>query len=292
MFAPESPQVTVGYQSDDFEWIEVLNNGSTPIDFEATNFVLDDAAGSKLTTANVNEGTLPVGGVGVLFNAEKISSEQMQAMWGEGNYIPVERWPGLNNSGPETIGIWESYGSYSGESANPRSFGNAVAAVTYHTQVNQGWPTTSEGNSIWLSDLSGNPNDGANWIRADDGDALSENASPIFEPAIDHPGDDIGSPGYVPGVVVTLPGDYNGDNAVDAADYVQWRTGDGSPNGYNIWRANFGRTAASGNGLMEVRVPEPATKLVTLVMGLAWLALRPCRVSKLKTGPRGGPAIG
>lgn len=67
-----------------------------------------------------------------------------------------------------------------------------------------------------------------------------------------------------------LAGDYNNDGAVNAADYVVWRNGD-SPDdtqaGYNLWRANFGRTAASGSaaGSASAAVPEPST-LVLLAL--------------------------
>jgi hypothetical protein len=64
-----------------------------------------------------------------------------------------------------------------------------------------------------------------------------------------------------------LPGDYNDDNAVDAADYTVWRDalGDGAPrysgpdgsgNGiiddddYLVWKANFGHTVAPGAGAL------------------------------------------
>ncbi|MEX0643417.1 MAG: lamin tail domain-containing protein [Pirellulales bacterium] len=276
MFAPKSPQVTSGYQSSDFEWIEVFNNRPTPIDFAATNFVLDDVVGNILTSANVKVGVLPAGEVGILFNGAKISTEQMEQMWGAGNYIPVEHWPGLNNSGPETIGIWDSYNAYFMESANPRSFVQAVAAVTYRTQSGQGWPTTSVGNSIWLSNLSGDPNDGSNWTRADaseEFDMLSHYALPISQLAIDHPGGDVGSPGHVPGVVATLAGDYNGNGVVDAADYVWWRENDGTTGGYNTWRANYGRTLASGSAVENGSVPEPAS-VVLLIMAIGWLGQR------------------
>jgi probable HAF family extracellular repeat protein len=46
-----------------------------------------------------------------------------------------------------------------------------------------------------------------------------------------------------------LPGDYNSNGSVDAADYVVWRTGLESTytqNDYNVWRAHFGLTAGSG----------------------------------------------
>jgi hypothetical protein len=44
----------------------------------------------------------------------------------------------------------------------------------------------------------------------------------------------------------TVPGDYNQNGTVDAADYVVWRKNDGTPAGYDTWRANFGATTATG----------------------------------------------
>jgi formylglycine-generating enzyme required for sulfatase activity len=62
-----------------------------------------------------------------------------------------------------------------------------------------------------------------------------------------------------------IPGDYNGNNIVDAQDYVLWRkspgTYGGDPAGYNAWRAHFGQTPASGTsamGLTPSSVPEPS----------------------------------
>ena len=47
-------------------------------------------------------------------------------------------------------------------------------------------------------------------------------------------------------MTLVLPGDFNGDGIVDAADYVIWRKNDGSQVGYDMWRSHFGQTA-SGN---------------------------------------------
>jgi hypothetical protein len=69
---------------------------------------------------------------------------------------------------------------------------------------------------------------------------------------------------------VGLPGDFNQDGAVDAADYVVWRKGVGvepTDDNYNLWRENFGRTAAGGGGISSV--PEPATLLSLAIAGLA-----------------------
>lgn len=84
-----------------------------------------------------------------------------------------------------------------------------------------------------------------------------------------------------------LPGDFNDDGAVDAADYVVWRkslddpsedalngNGDGM-NGvdigdYNLWSQQFG---AAGGGSGGSAVPEPTTMLL-LAMSVAAIFIR------------------
>jgi hypothetical protein len=76
-----------------------------------------------------------------------------------------------------------------------------------------------------------------------------------------------------------VPGDYNGNNVVDAADYVIWRKNLGTtttlPNDetpgnvtqedYGVWRANFGQTASAGASLASgAAVPEPHALLLAL----------------------------
>ena len=72
----------------------------------------------------------------------------------------------------------------------------------------------------------------------------------------------------------TPPGDFNGDNVVDASDYVVWRRADGTPENYETWRSNFGATAGNGNGSAlgtpsQPAVPEPAGAILLL----SWAAL-------------------
>ncbi len=72
-----------------------------------------------------------------------------------------------------------------------------------------------------------------------------------------------------------IPGDYNADGTVDAADYVVWRKDPGAfggdPDGYNTWRTNFGRTSGAGSALGATAVPEPTSSLLAIltVGGLA-----------------------
>jgi hypothetical protein len=74
-----------------------------------------------------------------------------------------------------------------------------------------------------------------------------------------------------------LPGDYNGDGAVGAADYVVWRDGMGTnynANDYTVWRAHFGQSTAEAASTMPA-VPEPAT-VATIFAGFCtvWIGRR------------------
>jgi hypothetical protein len=76
-----------------------------------------------------------------------------------------------------------------------------------------------------------------------------------------------------------LPGDYNGDGSVDAADYVVWRKDPdafgGDPGGYNTWRMNFDAPDGAGSGLAAGGVPEPAALLLAVIaMAMSALARR------------------
>ncbi len=97
-----------------------------------------------------------------------------------------------------------------------------------------------------------------------------------------------------PDLGTNLPGDFNGDNVVDAADYTVWRDNLGAPteaafaigtgtgaggisaDDYNLWRNNFGSSLAAtlvASGASAV--PEPSSwLLITSVSGVALFAIR------------------
>jgi probable HAF family extracellular repeat protein len=83
----------------------------------------------------------------------------------------------------------------------------------------------------------------------------------------------------VSSVGFSMPGDYNRDGAVDAADYVAWRKSPnnfgGDPDGYNTWRSNFGRTSGSGLAASENPVPEPGSLALLTLAVPALLRRRP-----------------
>lgn len=73
-----------------------------------------------------------------------------------------------------------------------------------------------------------------------------------------------------------LPGDYNLNGVVDAADYVVWRNGLGTTytqNDYVVWRSHFGQTAGSGAVSNATPVPEP-TSVALLFMACCLAATR------------------
>jgi hypothetical protein len=267
----------------DWEWVEIFNNSGATIDFGSTGYVFDDDDDGSLTAANITSGTIAQGANGVLFNASASGStlENMRAAWGAGvNFIPVTTWTDLTNSG-DTIAIWSSLAAYQAEAQSTtsprRTTANAAIAVTYDNSAAAGWPANNGSGSIFMANLTSNPATPASWTRS--GNTNSFGPQQVSAEVIDHPGGDVGSPGFAPGVVATLNGDYNGNGVVDGADYVLWRhamqTGgalarDTTPESvstadYQLWRANFGQTGGAGGALDGASVPEPAGRVMGVI---------------------------
>jgi hypothetical protein len=88
-------------------------------------------------------------------------------------------------------------------------------------------------------------------------------------------------------LVVILPGDYNGDGAVNAADYTVWRNTLGSTTDlradgnrdriigredYEIWKAYYGEVLTAEVSDQH-SVPEPST----IMLSVLWLLMFNCR---------------
>jgi hypothetical protein len=83
---------------------------------------------------------------------------------------------------------------------------------------------------------------------------------------------------------LALPGDYNGDGVVNAADYVVWRNtlgqsganlgADGNGDGiinladFNLWKANFGKLSGATSALYA-SVPEPRANMLLSIGALS-----------------------
>jgi hypothetical protein len=104
--------------------------------------------------------------------------------------------------------------------------------------------------------------------KNNDGDALDVGETVVFADGISAPVDIVALP-------IGLPGDFNLDGAVNAADYVVWVKGvvPSTPANYNLWRTNFGRTTGGGHSAitdpnLRGAVPEPSI-VVLVCLGIA-----------------------
>jgi hypothetical protein len=67
-----------------------------------------------------------------------------------------------------------------------------------------------------------------------------------------------------------LPGDFNHDDRVDAADYVIWRNNAGTAQDYQLWRGGFGATiSGSASAVGAATAPEPGALLLTSAAAIA-----------------------
>ncbi|MGC8203478.1 ExeM/NucH family extracellular endonuclease [Aliiroseovarius sp. PTFE2010] len=175
------------------EWVELYNAGASDVDL--TGFVIDDINGTAHSGANIAGGVIAAGETAVLFNADSSSAATFAAQWGEGvTLIAVTNWSAmsLNNSG-DTVSVWSSFDAYDGDHA---THANAIATVAYDDSGD--WPADDGSGSIYLTDLTADPNDGANWALSSDGAA-----TPAGDTYVSTEGD-VGSPGgmFAPAVVL------------------------------------------------------------------------------------------
>lgn len=95
---------------------------------------------------------------------------------------------------------------------------------------------------------------------------------------------------FTTGIAVALPGDYNNDHLVDAADYVVWRDnlntttvlpndktpGTVSSGDYDVWKSHFGQSSPAAGSGETPAIPEPTSLWLALVMsaGCNWFCQR------------------
>ncbi len=274
-----NPASTTG--SKEWEWIELHNSGPT-INFASTPHWLDDDDGSDLGEANVRTGRIESGGTAVLFNADAVELSQLTEAWDRPgqpaiNWIAVDDWPSLANGG-DLIGLWSNGRDYSFDRRGDEgSIFNAAAGVVYDDSGS--WPREADGQSIWLTNLGAIPADPSAWEESNGAyaDPAAYKSAEVGgnSDEVDNAGGDLGSPGYVhPGLFAPLPGDYNGDGLVNAADYTLWRDGEPLPAetatagvtdaaDYLVWTRHYRGTATEAASAASV--PEPST-LIGLVV--------------------------
>ncbi len=175
------------------EWVEIANVGNAPIDIK--DWRLDDEDRFDWGKFSC---TLAPGGAVVLCNADFVTEEEFRAAWlptpaEEGSVadpasacqVIAVKWGGLANTpGPDNEIL---------KLLNDK--GDTVCEVKQQGQ----WPDCSrpDGSSIYLIDLAAtNLSDGKIWKRSDNGvaGAHANSKSEIYG------GNDVGSPGTVPGL--------------------------------------------------------------------------------------------
>lgn len=265
--------------SKEWEWIEVFNNGSA-IDFAATPHWLDDDDGADLEGPNLTTGGVGAGEAAVFFNASAATLEQMRAAWDQPgsepiNWIGVEAWPALNNDG-DRFGFWDRAADYARDRlGDDATIANATVGLEY--DEDDGWPLSIDGDAIRLENLGSQTGNPTAWLRARGpfGDPDAYRASEVFAPGgvLDSAGGDHGSPGIIwQDITSPLPGDYNRDGRVDAADYTLWRDGEPLPTETTtagvtdaadlaVWQDWYGTTEVAP----ATAVPEPSVLALGLI---------------------------
>ncbi|UCH49647.1 MAG: DUF4347 domain-containing protein, partial [Betaproteobacteria bacterium] len=217
MFNPDSGEPA-------WEWIEVYNPTNATIDL--AGYVLDDINSLAHTAANIAAGSVDPGTTAVLFNADAITAADFEAAWTAGiNLIAVSGWSELqlNNDG-DTVSLWASFADYSGDH---QTHANALVSVTYDDVAP--WPVPDGASSIYLTDLSADPANAANWALSTVGTPtpLGDTAY-LSSLAAGNSGADVGSPGdggTAPTLTYSISGNVNPDADANAAFAIDPHTG-------------------------------------------------------------------
>ncbi|HVT26955.1 MAG TPA: SUMF1/EgtB/PvdO family nonheme iron enzyme [Lacipirellulaceae bacterium] len=163
-----------------------------------------------------------------------------------------------------------------------------LTSVGAYTSSESTYGTFDQGGNIWeWTETTGSPTS-TRIVRggAFDTDSSTLNAASRTNKSAAFGNFDIGFRLATIPIPTGVPGDYNADNVVDAADYILWRENlnqsvtlpnDSTPGNvaqadYDVWRSHFGQASpGSGSGsLLTSAVPEPST--CALMVALACIA--------------------
>ena len=247
---------------NEHEYVELYNAGTETVDL--TDYVIADDPNQDFPNSyTLTSGSIAPGGTAVLIRIDTARTlENFQNAWGtDVNWIEVPVWPVFTNGGDIV------------ELSDP--LGTVIASVNYN--ITNGFPFPNDSSSIYMVDVNAEaPYDPTNWALSTDGvDGAHYGNAPRVN--------DLGSPGYVPGVETAIDGDLNGDGFVglDDLDIIlsAWNqnvppidtSADPSGDGFvglddldivlNNWNAGTPPTQGAA-------VPEPAS-LALLSLGVA-----------------------
>jgi hypothetical protein len=167
-----------------WEWVEVFNNGPTPVDlFE---FVVDNGDATAFTGPNILGGEVPPQGTAILYNADEVSGTEFEVTWGSGfTLIPVSPWPTLGNDG-DSVALWRSNSDYAGDHQNQS---NAITRAAFDG-------ADPEGQSVYLPGIGLDSTDPANWTPSTDVGQVTPFGTVIASMSgVGNVGGELGSPG-------------------------------------------------------------------------------------------------
>jgi len=212
-----SPIITeVMYNPDSnensWEWVELYNPGVTAIDLAGWVFDDDDNPGIG-GAANIATGSIPAGGTAILFDGDALTAADFAAAWGSGiNLVPVSNFSTLGNGGCH-IGIWSSFATYDGGSGG--AFVNQLDDIDFGSA---GFPSSTNGRSIYLIDLDSDNSVGANWALSTEGGVTPAYTGYSSALAAGNTGEDTGSPGVPPYDAVADTGSTMADMVASTVD--------------------------------------------------------------------------
>ena len=183
---------------DNWEWVEVYNSGATSVDM--TGFVIDDSNSVSHSAANISGGTIPAGQSAILFNADDVDAVDFLAAWGSVDLIPVSNWSAMAlNNGGDTVGIWSDFASYSGDHQSQL---NVIDNVNFDDS--SPWPVDDGSASIYLTDLTADNDNGANWALSTDGGVTPLYTGYTSTSEGGNSGNDVASPGVMSSGIMPL----------------------------------------------------------------------------------------
>jgi methionine-rich copper-binding protein CopC len=227
------------------EWVEIVNTGSEAVDI--SGWFLDDEDSG--TWGAIPVGTiLNPGQVAVIFDTLNGSESDFRADWS----IPAEAlvfgvtWGSLANSASDTNEVLVLRDS-SGEIAD---------TANYEAGTN-GWPASTNGVSIFLTDLDADNNVGSNWTLSVSGDSGVVNPQGTLVSPLD-----AGSPGRIPGVPVvdTTP---PGLSIVDPFSPADDATGIGTAVNLTV---TFNENVQAGTGTITIRNADTNAVIETFTL--------------------------
>ncbi|MCC7476685.1 MAG: hypothetical protein IT425_14950 [Pirellulales bacterium] len=190
-------------------------------------------------------------------------------------YSTTAVWTSTDGVVFDFLGYFQS--DISGSTNNAGTPGGPQGATLVRIVREDGSPLAEDATHIRfhlfaVSDLGGimmDPFDGVNPFTGNNDGFVAPYVSPLVR-EID-----------VFGTLALLPGDFNGDGSVDAADYVVWRKNDGTSAAYAEWRANFGSSTVVGSAVnTSAAVPETSSIFLLLIAAGASMTRTNARMSR------------